>query len=282
MPSLTFIKPGLYTTIQDQGRSGLAYYAIPKSGAMDSVAAAQANTLVGNDVSAPVIECTMMGPHILFHSPATIALSGAELRWKINDQPAIMSSTIRVNSGDKLTSGSAKEGLRSYLAIRGLRSSQSNYNSCAAYNYAGLGHKGGRPIVKGDELSWETVEDSTLDIQLTAGSTKKIFRIFPGPEYALLTAESKKTLTTISFHITPNSNRMGAKLQGQQLQLSSGLTNSVGVLPGFIQLPPRGQPIVILQDGQTTGGYPRIAYMKEETLSAFNQQGFKVPFKFYF
>jgi len=88
MPSCTFIKPGLYTTLQDQGRKGLAYYAIPRSGVMNSRAAKQANTIVGNPLSAPLIETTMIGPSLRFHASAVIALTGADMKWKLNGQAA--------------------------------------------------------------------------------------------------------------------------------------------------------------------------------------------------
>lgn len=281
MPSCTFIKPGLFTTIQDQGRTGLAYYAIPRSGVMDSNAADRANTLVGNELTASLIETTMIGPTILFHSATTIALTGADMQWKINDQPVSINRSLYIQAGEVLKSGSARTGIRSYLAIQGKIMAKESYGSCSTYSYAKLGHNEGQALKKGEELRWEVIAESYMEIELSSAPIPRRFQIFCGPEYDLLADEAKAQLVDREFMITPDSNRMGARLAGPQLMLTAGLEKSVAVLPGFIQLPMSGQPIVILQDGQTTGGYPRIAYMRKEELSLFNQLAFKVPFKFY-
>lgn len=264
MPSLEIIKPGLLTTIQDMGRQGLAYYAIPPSGAMDRNAARIALLLLNLPEDAPLIECTSIAPTIKFHDAAQIAISGGDFQWALNGSPVALHTVIDVQAGDTLSGKMATDGFRAYIAINGVLQLDKVYNSYATYLNAGIGGYQGRMLKKGDLIEWEGPQDHSYD-------TNSI-PILPGPEFSLLSETAQQQLRDITYTIGSDSNRMGLRLRGAQLQCSSyQLEHSLPVLPGFIQLPPSGLPIVILQDGQISGGYPRIAYLRERHLAGLNQ-----------
>ena len=281
MGSGLILKPGSQTTIQDFGRVGSAFYAIPRSGVMDQLTASMANNLIGNTPNAPVLECTLRGPTIEFESPVTIAITGADMHWKINGEKIPLNSKHNLKTGDILSSAYARDQLRSYVAIRGQIETTYHFGSCSSYASAGLGHNQGKAFAKGDYLKWSEVIDNGLpNTILSETNPPEVIAINKGPEYNYLTAESQNILTQKEFKLGPNSNRMGARLLGEKLSLHNILNESVPVLPGFIQLPPSGYPIVVLQEGQTTGGYPRIAYLNSKDLYSFNRLPIGQPFSF--
>jgi allophanate hydrolase subunit 2 len=158
----------------------------------------------------------------------------------------------------------ATDGLRGYLALNGKLKLEKVYQSYATYPNAKLGGYQGRRLQKGDHLEWEPMP---FDPFANEGIPLR-----PGPEFDLLTEESKRQLAAITYTISNASNRMGLRLHGPVLTSTSyQLEHSLPVLPGFVQLPPSGLPIVILQDGQLSGGYPRIAYVEPRFLSILNQ-----------
>lgn len=271
MSSLTFLKTGLLCSIQDMGRKGLAYYAIPSAGVMDINAAKIALLLLNQAEDSPLIECTAVAPHIRFNNDCQIAISGADFGWTLNNTPITINSVIAIKANDILAGKMATTGLRGYIALQGRLKLDKTYNSFATYTNAKIGGYQGRLLQKGDVLEWETDflhQSETIPIQ-------------PGPEFNYLSKTSKEQLSTAIYTISQDSNRMGIRLQGQVLESSSyQLGNSLPVLPGFIQLPPSGLPMVILQDGQTTGGYPRIAYVPERYLSMLNQIPLGGSFRF--
>jgi antagonist of KipI len=264
MPSFEIIKPGLLTTIQDAGRKGLAYYAIPPSGAMDRNAARIALLLLNLAEEAPLIECTSVAPTIKFHDATQIAISGADFQWTLNDSPVGLHAVVDIQPGDILRGKMATNGLRGYIAINGNLQVDKVYNSYATYPNAGIGGYKGRMLKKGDILEWESNKEEDY-----AANT---IPLLPGPEFSLLTEASQRQLQDITYTIGSDSNRMGLRLRGKRLESASyQLEYSLPVLPGFVQLPPSGLPIILLQDGQISGGYPRIAYLRERHLAVLNQ-----------
>lgn len=270
MPSFEILHPGLMTSIQDLGRKGLAYYAIPKSGVMDRNAARIALLLLKKGEDSPLLECTSIAPQIRFNAATRIALTGADFNWQINNSPVSLNQEIVIKKGDLLTGKATKDKLRGYIAFAGELVLQKTYNSYSTYTNAKLGGHEGRLLKKGDIIEWQ---DLAFD--------ERIVPIRQGPEYNFLTEKGKFDLTNKQFKIGADSNRMGVRLLGEKIESTSyQLNNSAPVLPGFIQLPPNGLPIVVLQDGQTTGGYPRIAYIPGEKIPAFNQIPIGEEFKF--
>ncbi len=119
MPSLEIIKPGLLSSIQDRGRKGLAYYAIPGSGVMDANAAKIALLLLHQPADSPLIECTSIAPHIQFHDATQIAIAGADFSWTLNHTPMQVNTVVAVKPGDVLRGKMARDGFRAYIAIDG-------------------------------------------------------------------------------------------------------------------------------------------------------------------
>lgn len=264
MGSLEIIKAGMMTSIQDLGRKGLAYFAIPNSGVMDKNAAQIALLILKKNKNHPLIECTSSAPEIKFNSETRIVITGADFTWKLNNEPINRNSILSINKNDILKGSFSKDGLRGYIALDGDLEIEKIYDSYSTYTNAKLGGFQGRLLQKGDILKWK---DSNFSF-----SKNKIIPIKKGPEFHFLTKKSIHLLTSSIYKIGVDSNRMGIRLVGEKLESSSDqLDNSLPVLPGFIQLPPSGQPIIVLQDGQTTGGYPRIAYIQERYFPTLNQ-----------
>ncbi len=264
MPSLEIIRAGLMTSIQDLGRPGLAYYAIPNAGALDPNAAKIALLLLNKPMDHPVIECTSIAPQIRFHDPCRIAVAGADFHWKVNDRKVAPNTVLDIHEGDLLRGGFAKDGFRGYIAIDGDLQLREVYGSYATYVPAKMGGLAGRLLQKGDCLEWKTGGDHA------PGRVR--IPIHKGPEFHYLTDAAQTGLTSNTYQIGRDTNRMGIRLIGEKLDNCVGpLDHSLPVLPGFIQLPPSGEPIILLRDGQTSGGYPRIAYIPDHYFSTLNQ-----------
>ncbi len=267
------LKAGLMTSIQDQGRKNLAYYAIPMSGVMDPNAALIALLLLNKERNDPVIECTYIPPHIKFNADTEIAISGANFKWKINNKNISLNKVISIKKGDILKGGMAEKGMRGYIAFKGNLELNKEFNSYSTYTNARIGGFEGALLKKGDVIYWNEESDLFLE--------DHVIPIRKGPEYNFLTENGKIKLSAQLFKISADSNRMGIRLEGKKIESNKyQLENSVPVLPGFIQLPPSGFPIVLLEDGQTTGGYPRIAYVPKKYFPKLNQMPLGAEIKF--
>lgn len=250
------------TSIQDLGRSGLNFYAIANSGAMDVQSAKIANLLLRKDESDPLIECTFMAPTILFDNSTEIAISGADFTWKINGKRIVINQRIKIEKGDVLSGGTSQTGMRAYIAVLGRIQIKPTFGSYSTQMNARIGGFEGRQLKKGDVLEWK----------VEINNTSKAVAVFKGPEFSWLSETAQETFEVEEYTISSDSNRMGMRLKGKALDVSGQvLPSSVPLLPGFIQLPPNGLPIIVLQDGQTTGGYPRIAYIRKQELYQLNQ-----------
>lgn len=267
--------PGGMTTIQDTGRIGSAFFAFPRCGAMDGQSAGLANVLVRNDQNAPVIECTLVAPRIEFQTRGCVTLTGADFGWRLDGRPVERDRVIEVAAGSLLEGGKAIGGLRGYIAIGGEWQAERPLGSASSHLATGLGANQGKPLQMGFELEWEQPETQPGSIELVISPgrrSREVIRMVRGPEFEWLDKKSKQLLSEKAFRVSPTSNRMGARLEGPVLSVDGKtLLASVPVLPGMIQLTPSGQAIVVLQDGQTTGGYPRIGYVPRSELDAFNQ-----------
>lgn len=281
MASLDVIKPGLYTSIQDLGRRGFAYYAIPRSGAMDFHSLTLANKIIGLAPESPAIEFNQLAATLRFHQDGFIVLTGADMHFTINDNRIPINRIIAVQEGDVLSGQYSSLGMRSYLQVNGQFKVDKSYNSASSYPPAGLGAMNGQILKKNDRLEWQ---EQTLRISKATSPPVQIrlnIKIYKGPEHNLLSKSDWENLKEMKFRILPESNRMGTRLSPDfKCTAYVNLSRSVPVLPGFIQLTPSGQLIVVLQDGQTTGGYPRIAFIKEKDLSEFNQLPLGKEFSF--
>ncbi|MTD31086.1 biotin-dependent carboxyltransferase family protein [Planomicrobium sp. YIM 101495] len=261
-------KAGLFTTIQDLGRPGLRRFGISSGGAMDTSAFRIANLLVGNPENSAAIEVTMNGPEILFAQSAEIALCGADLSPAINGTDAPMWRPVQIEAGDVLSFGMPKSGCRTYLAIAGGIQVPSVMNSASTLTRAGIGGFCGRALRKGDQLSigesrstktTKAVNWYVSPCFRTDSPEDPIIRLLKGRHHALFGAGSHERLTTEPFVVTNEADRMGYRLDGPPLTLEKPQELlSEAVIPGTIQVPASGNPIVLMADCQTTGGYPKI------------------------
>ena len=273
-PSFRIEKPGTLTLIQDSGRVGLAFYAIPRGGPLDLSAANLANSVLCNAVDAAVIECHFVPPEITFEADATLCLTGANMNWCIDGTKVKRHRTIEIQAGSRLTGSPANDGCRGYIGIRGSIKTQTTFGSASCYMPGKFGGNHGEPLKRGDFVRWAEPDTPMFPVRLdlTTGSLDKPLRFIPGPEFDWLNAKSKRLISSSSFAIERNSDRMGARLDGPKLSTGERqMSDSVPLLPGMIQLTPHGQCIVVLQDGQTTGGYPRIGYLDSANVERLNQ-----------
>lgn len=272
------LHPGLLTTIQDLGRPGLAHLGIPRSGAADRPALRAANRLVGNPDGAPGLESTMIGPRLRFLTATSIALTGAPVDARLvseygDQRPVAMEAEIALDAGEELIVGTARSGLRTYIAVAGGLDVTPALGSASTDVLTGLGPA---PIAAGDRLRIGGSR-STPDARPRAAVNGEPrsdgpFRVVLGPRDDWFTADGLTTLLTTEFSVTPSVNRIGIRLQGPELARSrAGELPSEGMVPGAVQVPLDGQPIVLLVDHPTTGGYPVIAVVAHGDLARLGQ-----------
>lgn len=275
------LQQGLFSSIQDEGRFNFMKYGVPMSGPMDRRAAKIANLVLNNPSNAAVMEITQTGPVLKFSDCTQIAVSGADLSAGINGQSILNNRAFKVEPGDILEFGKRKTGCRSYLAIAGGFQTESFLNSKSWYEGITTPYK----LEKGFKLRYNSLQESSLE----TNSALKIdwqylkqqeISVYPGLEFYLLSGQQQEALTSTSFSIDRNNNRMAIQLQelvGNQLKpLLTG-----PVLPGTVQLAPSGKLIILMRDCQTTGGYPRVLQVSEEGQDVLAQKviGDKISFK---
>ncbi|MGB0788551.1 MAG: biotin-dependent carboxyltransferase family protein, partial [Marinirhabdus sp.] len=215
--------PGLYSSIQDLGRFGYRALGVPVGGAMDAVSAKHANALLGNPPGCAVLECTALGPTLEFSRPALLAFSGAGFELKLNGRGLSTATPFMVESGTALKIGTAKQGMRGYLAVLGGFTSETALGSQSWYE--GVTVK--KMLQKNDRLFFGTPKEKPQGttglrrilkkippIKKTAvGYKKDTIEVYPGPEFYMLPEKSKAVLLGAAFTILPQSNRMGYYLE---------------------------------------------------------------------
>jgi biotin-dependent carboxylase-like uncharacterized protein len=259
---LKILNGGAQTTLQDAGRPGHRNVGIPRSGAADRLSFAIANYLVGNPWDAPALECTLGGLHIKFTSKTRIAISGAEMWAQINGLNIEMNRALVVEPGDILTFSFARIGCRAYIAVEGGLKGERFIGSSSTYQLAALGGLEGRAYRTGDEISsaeLDTVGPQTLPTGYAPILSKHIvLRARSVSEWDWLTPEAQRYMYTSPFHATQETDRMGTTLIGDYIALKEQKDLVSGpILPGTLQVPPNGKPILALIDGHCTGGYAR-------------------------
>ncbi|QGU33780.1 biotin-dependent carboxyltransferase family protein [Thermochromatium tepidum] len=264
-------QPGLYTTLQDQGRPGLQHLGITPGGAMDGYAAWVANRLVGNPATAAVLEITLMGPRLVVERGSWMALTGADLSATLDGEELPTWCPVWVPAGARLNFGEARRGCRAYLALGGGFMVDAILGSRATDVRAGFGGLDGRPVRRGDHLplgpspwpaprmparpyapSWRVnwIHGLALEPPIR-------LRLVPDHDWWALPSQGRADLESGVYRIDPAADRMGLRLQGPALTLpEAGARVSAGVTHGTLQLPPDGQPILLGVDRQTVGGYP--------------------------
>ncbi|WP_042347822.1 biotin-dependent carboxyltransferase family protein [Bacillus massiliigorillae] len=265
---ITVLKPGLLTTIQDLGRFGFQKYGVIASGAMDPLSHRIANMLVGNKEDEAVMEITLVGPTLQFEQDVVIALCGADFSPLLDGKLISMWKPVIVKRGNILTIGSAKRGCRAYLSVSGGFAISEIMNSKSTYLRGKIGGFKGRALRKNDQIqlthlplhinirnNWRPTTKLVPNL-----NSNKIIRVIQGRQYHLFSEDSLNVFFSEDFEISISSDRMGYRLKGPHLTLKNKKEMiSEAVSFGTIQVPAEGNPIILLADRQTTGGYPKIA-----------------------
>lgn len=261
---LRVIDPGAQTTVQDAGRRGHLRYGIPPSGPVDPAAFVAANRLVGNADGAAGLECTVLGPRLEVGAPCAIAVTGADMPITVNGQEAPAWTTLLLGAGDVVKLGAARSGVRAYVAFSGGIDVPEVLGSRSTYLRGRLGGLEGRALRREDVLTLSLsplppVRRVPPEARPDLGTEPEI-RVVLGPQDDRFTREGLEALLTGPFEMLPQSDRMGARLRGPRITHTGGHDIiSDGIATGSIQVPGDGQPIVLLVDRQSTGGYTKVA-----------------------
>lgn len=286
--SIKIIKPGMLSTVQDLGRFGVMKSGFTQSGAMDLRSVKKANRLVGNRLDCAVIEMTMAGITAEFTQDCIFALSGGDFGARLNSKSIRTNKAYKAEAGSILETGYAKTGIRLYLAVSGGISVEPVMGSRSTNLKSAIGGFCGRKLMQGDILEtgsdnfeipfdeiekWELPEDKYPN-RITV-------RAVPGPQDFMFTKEDKKTFFSSDYEVTPQSDRMGIRLEGPAMEGIDGMDIiSDGIVFGSVQIPKNGKPIVLMADHQTTGGYAKIATVISADLPLLAQARPKDKIKF--
>lgn len=279
---IEILDPGFFSTVQDLGRRGYRDIGVPISGCMDQHSSKLANALLGNDPNDAVIEVTLTRPVLRFTCNTAICITGAEMGPKVNDKPLSMGQKTIVNNGDILSFGKLEFGYRSYIAVSGglqtplVMDSRSMYANITDNNRLKTGDL--LRIKEDRGLAGPSFAMIKYNRDLFENT---VLQVHKGPEFDLLSKKQQEELTTREFTVSKNNNRMGYQLVESLVNdMASILT--APVLPGTVQLTPSGKLILLMRDGQTSGGYPRVLQLQDDAINILAQKkaGDKVSFEF--
>ena len=291
---MNILYPGPLSAVQDMGRAGHAAQGYPECGACDKYALALGNLLCGNPETAAAVEMTLAGATVQFEQDAIIALTGAACTPTLSNQPVPLYTPVRVRAGDTLETGAFSAGLRGYLCVQGGIDTPPVLGSRSTDTKCRIGGHDGRALQKGDTLPiGKAPAGYDLNRAMRAARTLAekpwllrprtahawlgdqvipLLRAVPGPQDDAFTPEGLRAFFSGLYAVTPDSNRMGVKLSGPAAETKHGSDIlSDGIVEGSVQISANGQPILMLTDHQTTGGYAKIATVIAPDLSAAAQ-----------
>nr|ASV46702.1 allophanate hydrolase [uncultured bacterium]ASV46770.1 allophanate hydrolase [uncultured bacterium] len=264
---LEVVRPGVFATVQDLGRPGLAAIGVGRSGAADRGSLRLANRLVGNPESHAAIEVVLGGLALRFSAPATVAVTGAPCAVTAGGRAVGPNAPVLVGPGDELVLGMASRGLRCYVAVRGGVDIPAVLGARATDT---LGNLGPPPLSAGMTLpvGQRTLDQPGVDLAPRAPlPDEPVLRITAGPRVSWFTAGALSTLVGAPYVATADVDRVGVRLSGAALARAlDGELPPEAAVPGAVQIPPSGQPILFLADHPVTGGYPVIAVVEEADL----------------
>jgi len=250
--------PGMYTTIQDLGRPGYESQGVPRGGAADRFAFRTGNLLVGNEESAASLESTLSGPILKFKQHAVVAITGAQ----VADLP--MNRPWRIKAGQTVDLRQITAGCRAYLAIAGGIDVPEIMDSRSTYTRAKIGGMHGRPLIKGDTLTIRPGGKQLLNehwgIYSPASTGTTVLRAIKGPQWNWFSESTQQQFFKVTFRVGVQSDRMGLRLEGTPIHtIQPRELISEATALGTVQVPPGGNPILLMPDRPTLGGYPKIA-----------------------
>lgn len=261
---------GLGASVQDLGRIGHRHLGVGQSGALDAVALQVGNLLVGNPVGLAAVEFTLGGFAVRFLSDTVFALTGADAGARLDGEPVPAWWLRRARAGQELRAGMAERGMRSVLCVAGGIDVPQVMGSRSTDLKGGFGGYAGRLLQEGDRLGLGApVAPPAVSLRgfgldavglglVPAAADPAVVRFLPAAEWAELAPATRAAFLSQSWRLRPDSNRMGYRFAGDALQFPGRELLSHGILPGTIQLPPDGQPVIQLNDANTCGGYPKL------------------------
>lgn len=279
--SIEIVTPGLQTTVQDLGRKGWLAVGVGQSGAADELSLRLGNHLLGNSEGAAGLEVTMRGPRLRFQRDSFFVLTGADIAAEIDGQDVPMRRPERAQAGAELALGACRSGARSYVCVAGGLDVPLRLGSRSTDVSGRLGGVSGRPLQRGDVLPLGTGArfgpEPRFSIRADAATQLPehgdvTLRVTLGTHAAALDASSRAAFFSATWQITAEASRMGLRLAGDW-KMGAALPELISepIVPGTVQVPPSGQPIVLGVEAPTTGGYPRVAQVIAADLPLLGQ-----------
>ena len=262
MKAFEVLNPGVFTAVQDLGRPGYMKYGTPASGVADRFSAQVANSLVGNPPGAALLEITLFRLELLTLNHLVIAVTGGDLSPTLNGNPLPMWQTFPVNKGNRIAFRMRKQGFRAYLAVQGGLSGKEFLGSRSVFVRGLMGNvlQTGEILESGNPVTQSIVLKKMPQEMVPAFSDKNPLRVILGPQEDRFTPKGIETFLSSEYRVSPQSDRMGYRLQGPTIEHSRGADIiSEPIARGAIQVPGDGLPIILLWDGQVSGGYTKIA-----------------------
>ena len=281
------IRAGVNTTFQDQGRSNLYHIGIPFSGAMDNRNYSLANKLTGNKLTSPVIEFAYQGPHLKYTGEKiNIAVTGDVVFKIIKSGTEIDGNcyeSYQIESGDQINLISTNKSVYGYLAIGGGLDLKLQWNSCSINTKANIGSNDGKKLENGQKINILNINSDQSKRKTNYINSKvENIRVIKGPNFDYFSEEGKKIFFEKEFTVSKLSDRMGMRLEGSKIEnIVNTNIKSEGLIKGVIQVPADGNPIIMLSDHGTVGGYPKIGIVASVDYDRLVQisPGSKVKFK---
>jgi antagonist of KipI len=280
MSAVRVIRGGMLTTIQDSGRWGYQSRGVPVAGPMDPLSHRLANALVGNDRSAATLEVTLVGPELEFEDERVVAVTGADFEITLDGKLTQTGAPFMVAAESRLRFGRRRRGARAYLAIRGGVAVPPVLGSRATHVISAMGGLGGRSLKAGDRLPLGVADVARPTATAPADPVVPLpeqparLRVLPGPQADAFAAEAFDALQSAAYTVGQQSDRMGFRLEGPRLTHARGADIISDATPlGVLQVPASGQPILLMADRQTTGGYPKIGTVISADLPVAGQLG---------
>ena len=281
------LRAGINTTFQDKGRNNLYHMGIPFSGAMDNRNYLLANKLAGNQLDLPVVEFAYQGPHLKFYGHQINIVVTGDVVFKVIKKDREIDGncyeTYQLEKEDEINILSTNKSVYGYMAISGELDLKLQWGSCSINTKANIGSNNGKKLDSGQKINISKINQNLEKKKIDYKNSKiENIRIIKGTNFDYFSEKGKKDFLEKKFTVSKLSDRMGMRLEGEKIEnIVNTNIKSEGLLKGVIQVPPDGNPIIMLSDHGTIGGYPKIAVVASVDYDRLVQisPGSKIKFK---